>query len=87
MPFPTDTPHVIANKLTAQGADDKGACYLERITEDRIIVTVRSPGEARESKVLIPFDVWLKMIADHRPTLEPEWKRSDWIDAEEIDGR
>lgn len=67
MPFPTDTPHVIANANAARDPDDKGACYLERIDADRIIVTVRSPREARESKVSIPFNIWLQLIADHRP--------------------
>lgn len=45
---------------------DKGSCFLEHTDAGQLVVTVRSPGERHESKVPIPFDIWLEMIECYR---------------------
>lgn len=66
MQFPASTPHVIANRKAAKDPDDKGSLYIERPDADRVIVTARSPGAYVESKVSVPWDIWLKIIQNHQ---------------------
>lgn len=63
--FPNETPHVIANRKAARVDDDKGSLYIVRPDADRVIVTVRAPGDARESAVSIPIEIFRKLVADY----------------------
>jgi len=63
--FPAEQPRVIANLNASRDPDDKGACYVERPDQDRVIVTVRSPGEKDESSVSIPLEIFRQLVRPH----------------------
>jgi hypothetical protein len=64
--FPNETPHLHANRIAAKDPDDKGSLFIIGLDQNRVQIIARSPGEAHESRVCVPKDEWLKLIANWR---------------------